>query len=399
MSPATVKKVLFFTKLCLLKEIVLKSSSYKEVKMRMKVLLLMLTVGGQYLEACAARIDVYKHLCEITRNVVALLGLHRNRSALRDAIYGKKGRAIFDEEGIVTVQEHCGGVPSGRAILCNHFKGDLPGNAQDGCLAESLLGTFMCVCAPGGREAKMLCGMEPWKADGTWWGGFLAKQNREKLFRDVWRKLIGKCLVESEIHTSTEINLKSLETSLKAIRESLRSSASGGTNYFYLGEPEVTSCSGGVNSGEGICASYRGGLLETKHSVKIPWLSEIEKTTNELLGKITEPSSESHGQVDPSFSEKKANIPIPAAANEAPEENEALKPVNIAAKGNIQLKNIQPEPQVNESMQITNLAKPEEKRKPTKYNVVDIPHLAIDPNEDFSILTNQKWLLLSILFN
>ncbi|CCD14391.1 Variant surface glycoprotein [Trypanosoma congolense IL3000] len=359
-------------------------------------LLLILAVGYISIEARTSSEAIYRQLCNITNDAVAILRLNGKRSALREAIYGRYGRALFNDNGIVTIPARCGDAPSGRGVLCNYFKG---GRQGDGCLAESLLGTLMCVCAPGARDDKKLCGTEPWEFDGAWWGGFGSNKERDSLFKDVWKKVISKCLVGNKHHSSTLEKLKSLEQTLKAIRGTLRSRAWGGTNYFYLGQSAVTSCGGGIHDGEGICVAYRGGSGETKDSVNIPWITEIEKATNELIEIVPKQPIESQAEADSPSAEKEADLPIPAEGNEQLNENESLKRGNPTEKFVTQTVSAEYEPQFNKSKRIPKLAKPEEKGNPHKYNIIDIPHLATNPDEDGSILICKKWLLLSILFN
>ncbi|CCD17477.1 unnamed protein product, partial [Trypanosoma congolense IL3000] len=120
-------------------------------------LLMMATFAGVSLEVSASGDDLFDKLCNITKLSTALLSMDRNSGPLREAIYGRDDWAHFETSGRVKIGWHCNELKL-RNTLCAHYTGGRHGLGQDGCFAESLLGTFLCICAPpGGGQPSFFC--------------------------------------------------------------------------------------------------------------------------------------------------------------------------------------------------------------------------------------------------
>ncbi|CCD16069.1 unnamed protein product, partial [Trypanosoma congolense IL3000] len=97
-----------------------------------------------------------------------------HKRELEEAIYGPKDRAHFTADGEVNLKWKCSNAPRGRGGLCTYFN-------VDGCFAESLYGTFMCLCTPGVRteSGKTYCGVDASRYSGTWSGGWSWEESKK----------------------------------------------------------------------------------------------------------------------------------------------------------------------------------------------------------------------------
>ncbi|CCD11941.1 unnamed protein product [Trypanosoma congolense IL3000] len=328
--------------------------------------------------------------------VNALLKLQRGnpevRQNLDEVIYGKHSRARFDNDGKVEPTWKCGVPQNGRSVLCHHHK---RGSGWDGCFSESLVGTIICICTPGkkGNSIASLCGANITQYRGTWWGSTHTLEDKKSLFKEVWNTTIQKCLVESKSNRHGARGWERLEKSLTEIKNNLTPGKIG--KITYLGGNAAGSCIG-IDETD-VCVAYPG---KGKDNVKIPWLEKIEETVRKFHQRVTEkhltPAPAETGPAEPSAA--------PMLAAEIADQ--AIQPQNAPHVADGQPENEELETETSESTKSSEEA-PKSRRKrsttttpnPSPTDTPHIPHIATDPTEDGSLLTLQKWLLLTVIFN
>ncbi|CCD14654.1 Variant surface glycoprotein, partial [Trypanosoma congolense IL3000] len=217
-------------------------------------------------------------LCNVFKAATGVLRNEKNKPQLKDAIYGAKGGTKFRDDGSIETRGNCVGTLSGRSVLCDYHKNSGRvglGLGKNGCFAESLVGTFFCVCTPGDESTQGLCGLKEFGSVGTWSGRFSGIKLNETLFKDVWKKLNKTCNDDSEGEQDYKKQLENLKTATEAVRKRIeRSHVSG---FFLLGQGTSFPCSGETN--KNICAAYqaKGG------KPYVPWLDKIELVLRDLI--------------------------------------------------------------------------------------------------------------------
>ncbi|CCD12797.1 Variant surface glycoprotein [Trypanosoma congolense IL3000] len=247
------------------------------------------TITGEY--------NITKHhrlLCDVfekAQKVLRLYGGNGNMTdSLKDAIYGTKSTALFEQGGKVIVNEECNKNSNGRDDFCKFHKGISYGR---GCFAGSLVGTLMCLCTPGSNDAINVCGVAASQYGQKWVGSEKRSEQNAHLFQKVWEKVVRDCHGKNEDGKNSEEVLANLEKAAKAVQEKLEQrnvTSTDNSIYFYLGgDSKVTHCIG-INGGDnylnhaanGLCVQYQGEA-STKNAT-IPWVEKIEETIKKLKG-------------------------------------------------------------------------------------------------------------------
>ncbi|CCD12689.1 Variant surface glycoprotein [Trypanosoma congolense IL3000] len=292
---------------------------------------------------------------------------------LESAIFGTRGKAYFGMG--VQFPYKCNNKPSGRGVLCNFDGGS-------GCFAESLLGTFMCVCTPGDESPSNLCGLSDW-GDEKWSGGQYWDRNAGALFRKVWDKIIKNCSVENE---NVKDGAKLLEILEDAVNETTKKLKQG-SGFSYLGE------SGCDRNGNNACASYHNGIQG--NDVNIPWVSKIKKILPQLKEEI---ASTTKGEKERATSESESPVqPGPTVLTERAATPAAQSsPIPLETKE--EDRETKPEDKRAESTE-NHAGEAPETRKQSSQNssVTEILHLASYHNDDGSLLTQSFSLLWAAL--
>ncbi|CCD13887.1 Variant surface glycoprotein [Trypanosoma congolense IL3000] len=208
-----------------------------------------------------------KLLCKIFISATNVMKKYEENKILKETIYGTRGRALFNERGTVELPWSCGLSGTGRGSLYDYYHGG-------GCFADSLVGTFMCLCTHGGNsDSKNFCrlgnvgGVEIWS-------GWETKESTKDLFEKVWKKVRESCFKESRSSPGGEDDLRNLREVMKNVREQLRQ----GNEYFYLGGKEERSGCSGVN-GDDVCVRCTG---VSKDNAIIPWMKKIDGALEKL---------------------------------------------------------------------------------------------------------------------
>ncbi|CCD16398.1 unnamed protein product [Trypanosoma congolense IL3000] len=161
-----------------------------ELEMWRRVLLVLMVVGNG-LGASGNNQDVFEKLCRIAGNVSALMGNDNVvKSPLKEALYGGNGEAHFDEDG--TFRGGCGLWHHARSQYCSHMGPNHHPTNGHGCFADSLAGTFFCLCVKGNGGEKDLCRLGNNLGDGAGWTSWDSPVN--SLLPTVWDAIPEKVL-------------------------------------------------------------------------------------------------------------------------------------------------------------------------------------------------------------
>ncbi|CCD15181.1 unnamed protein product [Trypanosoma congolense IL3000] len=154
--------------------------------------------GGRYVEADGVNKEVFDKLCKIKNGVKLLINQGgRAEVPLQEALYGKGGQDPLDNGGTFTGGSRCGLVHHGRSTYCSNLPGPrgLHGSSGHGCFGDTLLGTLLCMCVPGG-DKNDLCGLgSDVTNQGSWTGeiGGYRDNHPQNLLKKVWEAIKQKC--------------------------------------------------------------------------------------------------------------------------------------------------------------------------------------------------------------
>ncbi|CCD17646.1 Variant surface glycoprotein [Trypanosoma congolense IL3000] len=312
-------------------------------------------------------------LCNIFRQSERVLQEFAKAELIKEAIYGpmKENALIIKGEGVSLIPSCY------RPILRNQFCEYLGSErVKDGCFAESLLGTFFCICVPGAQRGTVsnLCGVDIGRHFDLWHGTFPMRDDEtEDIFGNVWRNVVGKCTGGSGNVESGSEELEKLRMAVEEVENKTRLGTNG---FFYFGGSEEKGCGG--SDGRNVCAAY----LKKDGSVskaRIPWVEKIKKAITQLQEMKREKRSlDSREKTTGRNSES------------------IVAPPHRTGEGNTEL-TVQSEgagtpPNSDRTHSKTKIST---KTSP----ITNIPHLATNLNEDGSLLTNQEWLVIAALLN
>ncbi|CCD15060.1 Variant surface glycoprotein [Trypanosoma congolense IL3000] len=249
-----------------------------------------LGMNGPALRVSARNEEAGTLLCNALRAAEAIRK-HANvtqdiKDKIHTAVYGAAGGVQFTEDGRLSVGNN---VPYrkqyGRHTVCEYYGKDRQVDKIGGAFAESLFGTFVCVCAPPitDRNAK-LCGVYYWERRRAWSGYFNGGRIDKNLLRDVWLDVIGKCTASTKGHEGDLTRVDRLNVALMAVRSALRWRR-GSEGYVYvLGETrDIQGCSG--RNANDICAAYK---YETG-KLAIPWEQSLRNLLHQLYARFEKP--------------------------------------------------------------------------------------------------------------
>ncbi|CCD12861.1 Variant surface glycoprotein, partial [Trypanosoma congolense IL3000] len=202
---------------------------------------------------------------------------------LREAVYGSdKKNALINVSGHVTPSLRCGYPLNGRTPLCTYYRGHpgtVVGLRKDGCFAESLFGTFLCICTPGEEQlpVRNLCRVAGLEYGDKWSGkwGRRGLEDKKTLFGKVLGSVMKACTEESRGEQDDSNGLEKLEKSVNNIKKKLKPGKREGFSYLG-GSDNVIECSG-VN-GQDVCVAHQRGVDEAR----IPWVEKIEEVLDQL---------------------------------------------------------------------------------------------------------------------
>ncbi|CCD15453.1 Variant surface glycoprotein [Trypanosoma congolense IL3000] len=218
--------------------------------------------------------NVFLKLCHIAGNVSALMGKENGEAkiSLEQALYGKDGIASFGEDGSVLTVYGCGLGNDMRPQLCSHKVGEarLSGLGQPGCFADSLFGTFLCLCVPGGDKSD-LCGLgNDVTGIGVWSGGWNSGVT-PGLLKRVWDKIKNRCFKHITTTEDTSGHLEDLKNSVDKIKEETKQKKfSNGHGGYYLGGNSTNGHCRGDQPQDG-CVTYP----DKSGNPDIPWADKI----------------------------------------------------------------------------------------------------------------------------
>ncbi|CCD11698.1 Variant surface glycoprotein [Trypanosoma congolense IL3000] len=312
-------------------------------------------------------------LCDIFRQSERVLQKFEDDEPLKQAIYGPTdNNAQIIKFGNVTLGTSCHG-PVLRDQFCR-YHGSKRG--KDGCFAESLLGTFFCICAPGARRGYVdnLCGVGIRRHVDSWYGYTPQREDEiEEIFGNVWKDIISNCTGGSESVESGNEELEKLRKAVEEVENTIKPDRNG---FFYnLGWSGGKDCSG--SDTKDVCAAYqkKDGSGSKAH---IPWMEKIKETVTQLQ------KMERERQY------------LDTRKRTTGKNSESMTTLTHHAEGYAEL-TVQSEGTVTP---------PSSDRTPSKTKIstetspiTNIPHLATDLNEDGTPLTNQKWLVVAALLN
>ncbi|CCD11629.1 Variant surface glycoprotein [Trypanosoma congolense IL3000] len=327
-------------------------------------------------------------LCNLYRALNRVLKKYGENEPLRNglvsAIYGSdEGNTLFESDGnIKKLAWRCrDGRTNARALLCSYKSGK-------GCFAENLLGAFLCICTPGNNDANQVCGVSHLGRDNTWFGWQDARR-KEALFKEVWGKFKEKCTDQAGNSLTGAGDLETLKSALKNTTGKLRDGANG---FFYFGGTGDGGCSG--SSGSDVCVAYK----REGTGVSVVWADRI----SQALVKLEEAESSAKAATIASAQQAVGSTQDLGAVVENEKSSEATTQTAPAPRKESKAVKEEEEP----GAQVTqiprnhkNASKKIEKRNSPLSTLTNIPHLASDPNEDGSLLTVPRWLLLVVLLN
>ncbi|CCD14162.1 Variant surface glycoprotein [Trypanosoma congolense IL3000] len=329
--------------------------------------------------------EVFDKLCEITRRASSSLSSARSNAvankSLYEAIYGTVDSAQFAENGDIFLGTACGIYSHGRGEVCSYKSGVLGGSGKNGCFADSLFGTFLCVCTNGHREDKDLCGIGEVGGGELWsgWGGQGLGEKTE-LFKKVWEKIKEICTDKTGRKLGGEVQLDFLKTSVDNLRRSLNHHNSV---YFYLGGIGASHCTG-VISGDA-CVAYKESVTGTAN---ILWADKINEAIESL--KTVRSKAKKSASL--------AGITGSPAANMVPGENVVLEERNEPASHKT---NDQQESEITQTQTATTAGHSEGEKSRGKRSTQISQETEISPltleHEEGSPTTKPQWLLMAAL--
>ncbi|CCD11705.1 Variant surface glycoprotein [Trypanosoma congolense IL3000] len=234
------------------------------------LLLVLVFVGGTSL-AKENNEDIFEKLCYIAGNVSVLMKKDGEaKSTLDKALYGDEEGTRFKEDGTFTA-DGCGLGHIMRNQLCSHMPGGYPplgGSDRHGCFADSLFGTFLCLCTKGSNREQDLCGLSNLGGVGSWtsWRGDDHEQN---LFKAVWGGVKQKCF------KNNTVDMETLKSAVEGIKG--KGQQQNGKYYATLGVTNTNGICTGTNPGDA-CVTYPADSGEPK----IPWADKILKAIEKL---------------------------------------------------------------------------------------------------------------------
>ncbi|CCD16827.1 Variant surface glycoprotein [Trypanosoma congolense IL3000] len=369
-----------------------------------KVSVVMALLSVRFLVAEGYNDGVFKKLCDVLRKTRALYKLEKDNSTLKksleQAIYGTQTTALFNDDGGVEINQNCGGLKM-RSYLCTFYGGAPAWHGKDGCLAESLFGTIMCVCTPGDSKSGIInfCGVDIKNYKGkTWSGKWLNSEEQNELIKKVLREVNEKCPEDGGHGLQGEAKLKDLKNSLDALKEKLKPTIGG--NFFYFGENGWGGCSG--TNGDNVCASYKGSMANKKN-INIPWMQKIV-TTLEDLSKTVETQARTLDATSSAHSTPEASGTLPESRENAENAKAAVQVKHSADEKNEDIGLLEsevensgnPESSVVESSTARTTG---ENRTTTHHHLTEIPHITNNPNEDGFLITSKFSFILAALLN
>ncbi|CCD17558.1 Variant surface glycoprotein [Trypanosoma congolense IL3000] len=328
--------------------------------------------------------DVFDKLCEIKKKTMALFNAHQDHSqinkSLYEAIYGSEESARFDDNGDVKFGGACSLTAHGRSEVCNYKTGNSGSSGKNGCFADSLFGTFLCLCTPGSGDAGTLCGFGK-VGDGAVWSGFAGVGHEKVLFSKVLEKVKEQCTGELPNVLNNDNKLNNLITAIEAVTGRLKEI--GG--YLYLGDGRGV-CSG-INRNE-VCVAYK--KVSGKNEADIPWVKRIYKVLEDLQKVIHQRTEHKNSKTEPKTYSQLGN----SVENVDHKENSD----NITDKNDEKSEDTEEKTNTVKSQSISREDLQRRKRRIQKSTETNIASLATDTNEDGSIQTNPKWPFLTTLF-
>ncbi|CCD16017.1 Variant surface glycoprotein, partial [Trypanosoma congolense IL3000] len=208
------------------------------------------------------------------------------RERMKMAVYGAPGATHFTEDGRLGVRNTFPSeVQYGRHTLCEYYSKNSPTKDVDGVFAQSLFGTFVCVCAPPitDRNAK-LCGVRHWERRRAWSGYFNRGKIDKYLLQDVWLDVIKKCTAPVKNQESDLNRVARLARALEAVRNGVRLYRPNGEFLYILGEfNDIRGCSG--RNANDICAAYHQRVGRWG----IPWEQRLRHVLQELYARFEKP--------------------------------------------------------------------------------------------------------------
>ncbi|CCD16602.1 Variant surface glycoprotein [Trypanosoma congolense IL3000] len=235
-----------------------------------RMVLLVLFVVGNGLCASKNNEEVFEKLCNIAGNVSVLMEKDSGAtSPLEEALYGTVGRARFNDDGTFAVN-NCGLGHQMRSHFCSYKLG--AGSSGHGFFADSLLGTFLCLCTEGHQNEQNLCGLGN-VGDNARWTGW--NHPPENLLKSVWKKIKEQCITQKRNKLSNSADWEKLESVVNNVSVSLKDVKEG---YGTLGGTDTNGICSGTSQGDA-CVTYKanGG-----NEPNIPWANKIKDAIQKL---------------------------------------------------------------------------------------------------------------------
>ncbi|CCD13314.1 Variant surface glycoprotein [Trypanosoma congolense IL3000] len=329
--------------------------------------------------------DVYYKLCNITKTVTGLLKYKVENDALREAIYGSSDGALFGEDGGLKGGK-CG-YGKMRSQLCIVSNRHTLGIGKDGCYAESLFGSFYCLCTPGSNKENVgtLCGrnVQVYRNKG-WWHEWHSSMNVEDLFDDVWKNVIKQCSGVSQNNQDMKDKLENLKRALMNLNESFGKSENG---LFYYGGNRGTFCNG-ITQGDA-CLGYPRA---SKDNVSIPWMKKIEDAI-EKLENTEQYSLKAADQSPTAGSAPSAYIDSGEDVSEGKYKKPTSQLPSAAENISDQKGNGESQPQSIGNNGDSSASRPRNKRSTEGSTIINVASLSSEGSDDGTLLTSPKGLL------
>ncbi|CCD12093.1 unnamed protein product [Trypanosoma congolense IL3000] len=222
---------------------------------KMKVLL-PIVLFGMFVESGTSNggnhnADESKLLCDVLRMARGILNNTKeiHKKDLKDAIYGSSETNYeFGEDGKVSGGSRCIS-QNLRTQLCTY-------NGQEGCYAQSLLGTLFCVCTPGGKTSTegTLCETALANYGGKGWWDQSQEDARTELFKKVWAHVVEACHCLEEMEQTYDERLEALSTAVQKARKQIKNGVKSGSPYSLRGSG-TGECSG-TSIDSRVCGLY-----------------------------------------------------------------------------------------------------------------------------------------------
>ncbi|CCD13223.1 Variant surface glycoprotein [Trypanosoma congolense IL3000] len=355
-----------------------------------KLLLMMVALNAVSLEAGGSDDDLFDKLCNMTKLASALVSMEGKSRKLSEAVYGMQRRGQFRTTGDVSLGVGCAR-PRTRNTLCTHYRFEPLARGPDGCFAESLLGTLLCICTPPESGQSSFFCHDKFGPSGSGWTGPWGQAKHNDLFKDLWNHVLQGCLVPDRTLGNTFLEIGQLEQALASINGSLKKGQQPA--FLYLGKAGKT-CAG--QDAEDVCAAYPAGVGQAQ----IPWLKKIKEAL-EILQKLVHPAKDAKQASEKSYQED-----VVAQDNQMEEADRAAELV-IEENPQPQQKDNETEPKhekkEDEKKTTVRHAPTERSSNSSKRKTVqdspftDLPHLAINPDDESSIILRPTLTILAAL--